>query len=92
MENMSSTESLYFDPATGKLCTSRPSNDKAIAVDMNKQGSGGFFGFNLGRHGTENGSKFDFKGDQKKGRIQPENFCVCAPENCPLQGGAESST
>ena len=28
-------------------------------------------------------SKFDFKGDQKKGRIQPENFCVCAPENCP---------
>ena len=55
MENMSSTESLYFDPATGKLCTSRPSNDKAIAVDMNKQGSGGFFGFNLGRHGTENG-------------------------------------
>ena len=34
--------------------------------------------------------KFDFKGDQKKGRIQPENFCVCAPENCPLQGGAES--
>ena len=55
MENMSSSESLYFDPATGKLCTSRPSNDKAIAVDMNKQGSGGFFGFNLGRHGTENG-------------------------------------
>ena len=26
------------------------------------------------------------------GRIQPENFCVCAPENCPLQGGAESWT
>ena len=23
---------------------------------------------------------------------QPENFCVCAPENCPLQGGAESWT
>ena len=33
-----------------------------------------------------------FKGDQKKGRIQPENFCVCAPENCPLQGRAESWT
>ena len=30
------------------------------------------------------------KGDQKKGGIQPENFCVCAPENGPLQGGAES--
>ena len=26
---------------------------------------------------------------KKKGRIQPEKFCVCAPENCPLQGGAE---
>ena len=49
MENMGSTESLYFDPSTGKLCTSRPSNDKAIAVDMNKQGSGGFFGVNLGK-------------------------------------------
>ena len=35
-------------------------------------------------------SKFDYKGDQKKGRIQPEKFCVCAPENGPLQGGAES--
>ena len=43
MENMTNQESLYFDPATGKLCTSRPTNDKAIAVDMNKQGSGGFF-------------------------------------------------
>ena len=32
------------------------------------------------------------KGDQKKGRIEPANFCVCAPENCPLQGGAESWT
>ena len=49
MENMSSTESLYFDPATGKLCTSRPSNDKAIAVDMNKQGSGGFFWIQSGK-------------------------------------------
>lgn len=43
MENMTNQESLFFDPATGKLCTSRPTNDKAIAVDMNKQGSGGFF-------------------------------------------------
>ena len=34
-------------------------------------------------------SKPNFKGDQKKGRIQPKNFCGCAPENCPLQGGAE---
>ena len=25
-------------------------------------------------------------GGVKKARIQPENFCVCAPENCPLQG------
>ena len=32
-------------------------------------------------------SKPNFKGDQKKGRIQPEHFCVCAPENCPFQGG-----
>ena len=37
-------------------------------------------------------SKPNFKGAQKKGRIQPGNFCVCAPENCPLQGGAESWT
>ena len=22
----------------------------------------------------------------EKGRIQPENFCVCALENCPKQG------
>lgn len=45
MENMSNKENLFFDPATGKLCTSRPANDKAIAVDMNKQGSGGFFAY-----------------------------------------------
>lgn len=45
MENMTNKENLFFDPATGKLCTSRPANDKAIAVDMNKQGSGGFFVF-----------------------------------------------
>ena len=43
MENMTNKENLFFDPATGKLCTSRPANDKAIAVDMNKQGPGGFF-------------------------------------------------
>ena len=47
MENMTNKENLFFDPATGKLCTSRPANDKAIAVDMNKQGSGGFFAFIL---------------------------------------------
>jgi len=40
---MTNKENLFFDPATGKLCTSRPANDKAIAVDMNRQGSGGFF-------------------------------------------------
>ena len=45
MENMPNKENLFFDPSTGKLCTSRPANDKAIAVDMNKQGSGGFFAF-----------------------------------------------
>ena len=46
MENMGSNEQLFFDPATGKLLTRRPANnDKAIAVDMNKQGSGGFFVF-----------------------------------------------
>lgn len=45
MENMTNKENLFFDPANGKLCTTRPANDKAIAVDMNKQGSGGFFVF-----------------------------------------------
>ena len=45
----------------------------------------------ISRHPVQK-SKFDFKGDQKNGRIQPENFCVCAPENCPLQDGAESWT
>ena len=45
MENMTNKENLFFDPTTGKLCTSRPANDKAIAVDMNKQGPGGFFAF-----------------------------------------------
>ncbi len=54
MENMTNKENLFFDPATGKLCTSRPANDKAIAVDMNKQGSGGFFVV------TAKGSKKDF--------------------------------
>ena len=52
MENMTNKENLFFDPANGKLCTTRPANDKAIAVDMNKQGSGGFFAFTAraGRH------------------------------------------
>lgn len=56
MENMTNKENLFFDPATGKLCTSRPANDKAIAVDMNKQGSGGFFAtcsFIVEREGNE---------------------------------------
>lgn len=47
MENMTNKEQMYFDPTTGTLCTSRPANDKAIAVDMNKQGSGGFFSFTV---------------------------------------------
>ena len=47
MENMTNKENLFFDPATGTLCTSRPASDKAIAVDMNKQGSGGFFSFTV---------------------------------------------
>ena len=51
MENMSNKENLFFDPATGKLCTSKPANDKAIAVDMNRQGSGGFFAFTLAKGG-----------------------------------------
>ena len=52
MENMSNKENLFFDPSTGKLCTSKPANDKAIAVDMNRQGPGGFFAFRAkrGRH------------------------------------------
>jgi len=51
---MTNKENLFFDPATGKLCTSRPANDKAIAVDMNRQGSGGFFAF------TTKGERHDF--------------------------------
>ena len=47
MENMTNKEIMYFNPADGKLCTSRPTNDKAIAVDMNKQGSGGFFSYTV---------------------------------------------
>jgi len=43
MEDMTNKEYLYFDPTDGRLRTSKPANDKAIAVDMNKQGSGGFF-------------------------------------------------
>lgn len=54
MENMSNKENLFFDPSTGKLCTSKPANDKAIAVDMNRQGSGGFFAF------TAKGTRNDF--------------------------------
>lgn len=54
MENMSNKENLFFDPSTGKLCTSKPANDKAIAVDMNRQGSGGFFAF------TAKGTRHDF--------------------------------
>ena len=53
MENMTDKENLFFDPTTGKLCTSRPANDKAIAVDMNKQGSGGFFLF-IGKGSMKN--------------------------------------
>ena len=53
MENMSNKENLYFDPTTGKLCTSRSASDKAIAVDMNKQGSGGFFVFHLEGEGDK---------------------------------------
>ena len=50
-------ENLYFKPLKGNkaFCTSRSSNDKAIAVDMNKQGSGDFLDSICGRHGTENG-------------------------------------
>ena len=48
---LGAAENLYFKPLKGNkaLCRSRPSNDKAIAVDMNKQGSGRFLGFNLGK-------------------------------------------
>ena len=56
MENMTNKENLFFDPANGKLCTTRPANDKAIAVDMNKQGSGGFFAFT-----AQGGSHDDIK-------------------------------
>ena len=52
--SLSSKENLYFDPKTGKLCTSRPANDssrptgdQAIAVDVNKPGSGRFLAFHL---------------------------------------------
>lgn len=55
MENMPNKEKMYFDPAQGKLLTSKPpNNDQIVAVDMNKPGSGGFF------HFTEKGSRKDF--------------------------------
>ena len=38
MENITNDNNLFYDPATGKLCTSRPANDKAIAVDTNEKG------------------------------------------------------
>lgn len=58
---MENSENLYFDPATGQLSTSRPNNDKAIALDMNKQGPGGFFGLHVRgpteHHNTEGTDK-----------------------------------
>ena len=39
MENIPRNDyKLFFNPATGKLCTSRPANDKAITVDTNEKG------------------------------------------------------
>ena len=46
MEDMPNKERMFFDAATGTISPTRP-NDKAIAVDMNKQGSGGFFSFTV---------------------------------------------
>ena len=46
MEDMPNKETMFFDLATGTISPTRP-NDKAIAVDMNKQGSGGFFSFTV---------------------------------------------
>ena len=63
MENMGNKENLFFDPTTGKLCTSRPANDKAIAVDMNKQGSGGFFFFFFKGGGHDDIRRFNMTAD-----------------------------
>lgn len=45
-----SSESLVFDPATGKLMVkpqheAQNSADRTVMLDMNKAGSGGFFSF-----------------------------------------------
>lgn len=46
----SSSESLVFDPATGKLMVKpnqeAQTSDRTVMLDMNKAGSGGFFGRN----------------------------------------------
>lgn len=44
-----SSESLVFDPATGKLMVKpqqeAQNSDRTVMLDMNKAGSGGFFSF-----------------------------------------------
>lgn len=44
-----SSESLVFDPATGKLMVKpkqeAQNSDRTVMLDMNKSGSGGFFNF-----------------------------------------------
>ena len=47
-----SSESLVFDPATGKLMVkpqheAQNSADRTVMLDMNKAGSGGFFSASL---------------------------------------------
>ena len=46
---MGGKETMFFDPATGKLHTSKPTSaadpDKVVAIKMNDPESGGFFGF-----------------------------------------------
>ena len=49
MEHMGSKETMFFDPTTGKLHTSKPSAanpDQVVAIKMNDPESGGFFGTN----------------------------------------------
>ena len=42
--NVSTRETLFFDVATGKLVMSKTlSCDKAVAVEMNREATGGFF-------------------------------------------------
>lgn len=55
MESPNGSETMVFDPATGKLMVvtkseaqrQQQSGDRKVMLDMNKQGPGGFFYMNI---------------------------------------------